>query len=123
MSADRILVPIPEIEVKGKKTMLKNFNGLAKAFRREPRHFSKYLSKKLATHGSVHGGMLEFQGIFSKDEIRKEIENYLKDFVYCMECFRLSNKLCPDTHIIKEGNSLFLECEACGSKYLLKDIP
>jgi len=120
---ERMTIPNPDIEVQGKKTVLKNYMRLVRVFRREPRHLSKYLSKKLATHSNIQGGKLELQGVFSKDEINKEIENYAKEFVYCRECLRLSGKLCPDTRLVKDGGSLFLKCEACGSKYQLKDIP
>lgn len=112
----------PDCEVRGNKTFLKNFGRLRKAFRRDPEHFSKCLSRKLATQSRIQGDTIEFQGVFSKDVIKLAIEEYLKDFVCCKKCFESSGKLCPDTHLVKLGKTMFLECEACGSRYQVKDL-
>jgi translation initiation factor 2 subunit 2 len=117
---ERMTIAAADFEVRGKKTILKNFKSIAKSLRREPEHFSKYLSKKLATRSTICGGTLELQGIFSRDDISREIESYAKHFVYCRECFRRSGKLCPDTHLVKDGDTLSLECEACGTEYRLE---
>jgi translation initiation factor 2 beta subunit (eIF-2beta)/eIF-5 len=66
--------------------------------------------------------MLEFQGVFSRNTISMAIESYMKEYVCCRKCFEVSGKLCPDTHLVKEGKLVFLECEACGSKYELNNI-
>jgi translation initiation factor 2 beta subunit (eIF-2beta)/eIF-5 len=63
---ERTTIPIPDVEVHGNKTLLKNFNKLSKTLRREPLQFSRYLSKKLATRCRIQGGALKFQGAFSK---------------------------------------------------------
>jgi translation initiation factor 2 subunit 2 len=119
---ERLGEPIPDCEVRGNKTILKNFGRLRRAFRRDPEHFSKYLSRKLATQSKIQGDTVEFQGVFSKDAIKTAIEGYLKQFVCCKKCFEASGKLCPDTHLVKQGKTVFLECEACGSKYQVKEL-
>ena len=114
---ERIGAPTLDYEVRGNKTVLKNFGRLCKVFRRDTNYLSKFLSQELATRGKIEGGMLEFQGVFSRDDIMLAIESYLKEYVYCKKCLEASGKLCLDTHLVKEGKSLLLECEACGSKY------
>jgi translation initiation factor 2 subunit 2 len=119
---ERLGDTIPDCEVRGNKTFLKNFGRLRKAFRRDPEHFLKYLSRKLATQSRIQGDTVEFQGVFSKDAIKTAIERYLKEFVCCKKCFEASGKLCPDTRLVKQGKTVFLECEACGSKYQVKEL-
>jgi len=114
--------PIPECEVQGNKTLLKNFKELYIALRRDPRHLSRFLSKNLATHGKIHGNVLQLQGKFPVQRIQLEIEDYIKDFVCCKECFKRTGKCRPDTNLLSEGKLTFLECEVCGAKYLAPTV-
>ena len=119
---ERMKISTPHIHVQGNKTVVRDFCQFTRSLNRDPKHLSKYLTKKLATHGSIKQGMLELQGVFLIDGIKKEIENYLKEFVYCKKCFSMNNKLCPDTLLMKEGHSLHLKCEACGEEYPVDDV-
>lgn len=118
----RFTVPVPDCEVQGNKTLLRNFKQLHRALRRDPRYLSKFLSKGLATHGKIRGDGLLLHGNFSVDMIWREIESHVREFVCCRECFKRGGKCCPDTNLVREGKLLFLECEACGAKYQVATI-
>lgn len=106
----RFVVPTVVCEVSGNRTILRNFNDILIAIRRDAAHLSKYLSKELATAGSAQGNILVFQGKVSKEMLQKKIEDYIKEFVFCKECKE------PDTKLIREDRTIILKCEACGAK-------
>jgi translation initiation factor 2 subunit 2 len=113
---DRFEVPKIFCEVSGSKTVLKNFGEILAVLRREPSHLAKYLSKGLATSGSVQGNSLIFQGKIYRENLQKKIDDYVKEFVYCKECGK------PDTKLAKEGRIYFLVCEACGARHPARSI-
>jgi len=114
--SDRFKIPEAVCEAQGNKTLIKNFGEIANVLRRDVSHLSKYLCKELATPCSIQGNILILQTKASKEVIGKKIEDYTKEFVYCKVCGE------PDTRIIREGRVLFLKCEACGAKSLVKSI-
>lgn len=101
-------------EVQGSKTILKNLNEILSILRRDVKHFTKFISKELATAASLEGSYLVFQGRISREILQKKVEEYVKEFVLCKECKQ------PDTKIVKEGRISFLKCEACGAKYSVR---
>jgi len=109
---------VPEISafLMGTKTLINNFTEIAGAVRREPEHLQKFLFRELATKGELSGPKLILQGKFTRDAISRKIELYLKEYVYCPDCGK------PDTKIMKEDRFLFLKCEACGSKHVVKRL-
>lgn len=115
-SKDRFVVPETIVEVSGSRTTLKNFIDVANKLRREQQHLSKFLSKELATAGSIQGGGLVFQGNIRREILQKKIEDYIKEFIYCKECKE------PDTKLLKEGRVTFMICEACGAKHPVRNI-
>ncbi len=104
---------IPKVSVlrEGSRTIVKNFSQIAKAVNRSEEHLYKYLVKSLGTAGFLESGRLTLQGKFSEDEVQKEIESYVKDYVLCKECGA------PDTTLVREERILFLKCMACGAKH------
>jgi len=115
-ASDRFKVPEVSAFLMGMKTLINNFTEIANAVRREPEHLQKFLLKELATKGELSGQKLIVQGKFTKMVIEKKIELYLKEYVYCPDCGK------PDTKIAKEDRFLFLKCEACGSKHVIKKL-
>jgi len=113
---DRFEVPKVICEVSGSKTALKNFGDILAVLRREPNHLAKYLSKGLATSGSVQGSTLVFQGKFSRETLQKKVDDYVKEFIYCKECGK------PDTKVEKQDRISSLVCEACGAKHPARSI-
>ncbi len=115
-SGERFKIPEVVIEVQGNKTLVKNFGEILSALRRDSSHLSKYLFKELATPGNIQNNILILQRKVPKEILENKIESYVKEFVFCKIC----NK--PDTKLIKEGNSLFIKCEACGAKTPARQI-
>jgi len=113
---DRFEVPKIICEISGSKTVLKNFGEILAVLRREPNHLAKYLSKGLATSGSVQGNTLVFQGKFSRETLQRKLDDYVKEFIYCKECGK------PDTKIEKQDRISSLVCEACGAKHPARSI-
>lgn len=113
---ERFEVPKIFCEVSGNKTVFKNFGEILAVLRRDSNHLAKYLSKELATSGSVQGNILIFQGRVSREILQKKFDDYIKEFVYCKECKE------PDTKLIKEDRIYFLVCEACGARHPVRSI-
>ena len=113
---ERFEVPKIVCEVSGSKTVLRNFGEMLVVLRRDPSHLAKYLSKELATAGSVQGNLLTFQGKISREMLQRKTDDYVKEFVYCKECGK------PDTKIVKEDRIYFLVCEACGARHPARNI-
>lgn len=107
---ERFEIPRVVCEISGNKTILKNFGEILTVLRRDPANLSKYLSKELATSGSIQGSTMVFQGKISREILQKKLDGYVKEFVYCKQCGE------PDTKIEKEDRICFLVCEACGAK-------
>jgi translation initiation factor 2 subunit 2 len=100
----------------GARTTIKNFSQIAKALNRNEEHLYKYLVKSLGTAGFIDNGRLILQGKFTKDEVQKEINDYVRIYVLCKECGA------PDTEFIKEERVLMVRCLACGAKHPVRNI-
>jgi translation initiation factor 2 subunit 2 len=105
----RFVIPEPKILVEGKTTILDNFNNIADVLNREPDHLMKYLTREMGTAGKIDGLRAVFQGRFSKEQIKSNIEAYVEEFVMCSECGR------PDTQLTKMDRIMVLRCAACGA--------
>ncbi|AFV24295.1 translation initiation factor IF-2 subunit beta [Methanolobus psychrophilus R15] len=105
----RFVIPEPKIMMEGKTTILDNFLNIADVLNRDPDHVMKYLTREMGTAGKIEGMRAIFQGRFSKDQIRSNIEAYVEEFVMCSECSR------PDTQLTKMERVLVLKCSACGA--------
>jgi translation initiation factor 2 subunit 2 len=112
----RYEIPQPQINVQGNRTFIINFTDITNGIRRDPKHVSKYLFRELAIPGHLNGNRLILQGKVIKNLIEEKIKSYVNEFVYCKEC----NK--PDTHFEKVGRIIFLKCEACGAKQVVRSI-
>lgn len=107
---DRFELIEPSSSVMGNRTILHNLKEICDKLRREREQLLTYLSKELATSGSLDGTTAVFQGRFGRSTIKRLIERYAQDFVFCEICHK------PDTKLVKEGRYTFLVCEACGAK-------
>jgi|YelNatPaOPRAMG01_1025707.scaffolds.fasta_scaffold102891_2 translation initiation factor 2 subunit 2 len=115
-SDSRFQMPHAQIQASGAKTIIINFAEIADILRREVSHLQKFLLKELATSGELQGGRLIVQGRFKADVVDKKIELYAKEYVFCPDCGK------PDTKFVKEDRFLFLKCEACGARHVIKKI-
>lgn len=106
----RFEVPKPRSITIGMKTIIRNFKDICDALNRDPQHLLRYLSREMATAGTLNGSRAVFQGRFRYDTIERLVQHYTVVFVTCPVCKR------PDTKIVKEKRLSFMVCEACGAK-------
>jgi len=112
----RYEIPQPQTNIQGNRTFITNFTEITDSIRRDPKHVSKYLFRELATPGHLNDKRLILQGKVMRGLIEEKIKSYVTEFVYCKEC----NK--PDTHFEKVERIMFLKCEACGAKQVIRHI-
>ena len=103
---------LPEMDVlqEGKITVIRNFIDITDKLRRDPQHVLQYLLREMGTPGNIEGRRAVLKAKLSPTQISDRIQEYTDTFVVCSECNR------PDTHMLKEGRILLLECEACGAR-------
>jgi len=107
---ERFSVPEADVLQEGKITVVRNFIDISEALRRDPQHVLQFLLRELGTPGNIESRRVVFKAKLSPAQIADRIQNYTDTFVMCSECGL------PDTHMLKEGRTLILECEACGAK-------
>lgn len=108
-SHERFQVPDMDILQEGKITVIRNFLDVTDALRRDPQQVLQFLMKELGAPGNVEGRRAVLKAKLAPSTVADRIENYTVTFVICSECGR------PDTKMTKEGRTLVLQCEACGS--------
>ncbi len=109
-SSLRFELPNPITRRIGYKTLILNFMEISSKLNRDPRHILKFMSRELATAGSIEDTRVTFQGKFDYVTIKRLIDIYTKRYVTCPICKS------PDTRVVKEDKFNFLICEACGAK-------
>ncbi len=106
----RFEIPKPRSITVGMRTIIHNFKEICEAFNRDPQHLLRYLSREMATAGTISGARAVFQGKFPRDTIERLVQHYAVAFVVCPVCKR------PDTKIVREKRLSFMVCEACGAR-------
>jgi translation initiation factor 2 subunit 2 len=106
---DRFKLPKAEIFYEGNTTVIKNFDKISDAVNRAPDLILKYLLGGLGTAGDLNGPRIVFQGKIPARDIQEKLKDYIDTYVICSEC----NK--PDTHLVKQGRTLLIRCDACGA--------
>ena len=103
---------LPELDVlqEGKITVIRNFIDITDRLRRDPQHVLQYLLRELGTPGNIDGRRSVLKAKIGTSQISERVQEYTDTFVICSECGL------PDTHMLKEGRTLVLECEACGAR-------
>lgn len=112
----RFDIPRPRCSVIGMRTIFRNYKEVCDALNRDPHHLLKFLSREMATAGTIDRSRVVFQGKFRYDTFERLIKRYVDEFVTCSVCKR------PDTKIIKEKRLYFLICEACGAKSSIRPV-
>jgi translation initiation factor 2 subunit 2 len=115
-SGERFQVPAPDIVFEGKTSILRNFEELVQAIRRDPDMVLTYLLRELGTAGSLDGRRVVFKSKITSPQVEERMKSYVEAYVLCQECGR------PDTHLVKEGRIAMLECEACGARRPVKAV-
>jgi translation initiation factor 2 subunit 2 len=106
---DRFKLPKAEIFYEGNTTVIKNFDKISDAINRESDLILKFLLGGLGTAGELDGGRIVFQGKIPAKSIQDKLKEYIDAFVICSECNR------PDTHLVKQGRTTLIRCDACGA--------
>ncbi len=112
----RFVIPEPELDIEGNKTILRNFKDISQAISRDSNHLMKFLLREFGTSGNIEGVRAVFQGKFFPDVVREKINRYINEFVFCLECKK------PDTHIEKKGRQNILRCDACGARHPVRSL-
>ena len=110
VSHERFSLPELEVLQEGKITVIRNFIDITDKLRRDPQHVLQYLLRELGTPGNIEGRRSVLKAKLSTAQISDRVQEYTDTFVICSECGL------PDTHMLKEGRTLLLECEACGAR-------
>jgi len=106
---ERFQLPEMDVIYEGKTTVFRNFGDIVDLIRREPAQVLGFLLKELGTAGTQDGRRVVFKGRVPAKSIEDRIKSFVEMYVLCQECNR------PDSHLIKEGRTVILECEACGA--------
>lgn len=109
VAEDRFKLPKAEIFYEGNSTVIKNFDKISDAVNRAPDLILKFLLGGLGTAGEVNGPRVVFQGKIPSRDIQEKLMDYIDTYVMCSEC----NK--PDTHLVKQGRTMLIRCDACGA--------
>ncbi|MCW7075713.1 MAG: translation initiation factor IF-2 subunit beta [Candidatus Syntropharchaeales archaeon] len=108
-TTSRFTMPKPSVFIEGKTSIFDNFGAIVDYINRDRDHLMKYLLRELGTAGKIEGSRAIFQGKFSPQNVENLLDSYLEEYVICSECGG------PDTHLIKNGRIMVLECDACGA--------
>lgn len=111
---ERFQIPRIEGEIQGSKFVIRNFKKISEYLKRDPKHIAKYLMLAFASSGSIEDEVLILNSKLKIDVVQQRLEEYIKKYVFCKVCGE------PDTKLVKEGKVYFIECDACGAKYVVK---
>jgi translation initiation factor 2 subunit 2 len=109
VTEDRFKLPKAEIFYEGNTSVIKNFDKLSDAINRAPDLILKYLLGGLGTAGEIVGTRAVFQGKIPNKSIQDKFKEFIETYVICSECGR------PDTHLVKQGRTMLIRCDACGA--------
>src|SRR6266699_1136934 len=115
-SGERFQVPAPDVVIEGKTTILRNFEDIVGAIRRDPDMVLTYLLRELGTAGAMEGRRVVFKSKVTAQQLEERIKSYVDAYVLCQECGR------PDTRLVKEDRIAMLECDACGARRPVKAV-
>ena len=115
-SGERFQVPAPDIVYEGKTSILRNFEDIVQAIRRDPDMVLTYLLRELGTAGALEGRRVVFKSKVTGQQVEDRVKSYVEAYVLCQECGR------PDTRLVKEDRIAMLECDACGARRPVKAV-
>ncbi len=115
-SKERVVLPTPEVQFIGNKTVLRNFMVYPRLMRRDPNRVLMFLATALATAASLDKERGIFIGRKDKQSFAVLLERYFRETVICPVCES------PDTHIEKIKRLNFIICEACGARSIVKKM-
>lgn len=114
LERERFEIPKVRGHIQGNKTLITNFAQIVDKIRRDPDHLLKFILKELATPGGLRNNTLILGAKIPATRINEKIKRYVDEFVICSECGK------PDSKLIKESGLVFLHCQVCGAKKIVK---
>ena len=112
---ERFEIPKVRGHLEGTKTVISNLVQIANYLHRPIEHLLKFTLRELATSGELKkSGLVVLKTKISASRINAKIRQYAHEFVLCPTCGK------PDTEMRKEGNFMFVRCQACGAKAQVK---
>ena len=114
---DKLVLPVPNIEVSTTNTYWHNVKDFLKKVNRPPKHFIDFLSDQLGTDVNQRSSSLS-QGLImigkqKKQKVLPLIEKYMSEYVVCKFCNSYKSKLKKDDTIRK----YVFTCKSCNSTY------
>lgn len=113
---DRFKLPKAEIFYEGNTTVIKNFDKISDAVNRNQDLIFKFLLGRVGTAGELDSGRVVFQGKIPPKHVQDKLKEYIDSYVICSECNR------PDTHLVKQGRTTLIRCDACGAFRSVKSV-
>ena len=113
---DRFKLPKAEIFYEGNTTVIKNFDKISDAVNRDPDLILRFLLGGVGTAGELDGSRVVFQGKIPPKHMQDKLKEYVDTYVMCSECNR------PDTHLVKQGRTILIRCDACGAFRSVRSI-
>ena len=111
----RFEVPKVKGHLQGNKTIISNINEIVEKLRRPAAHVVKFLLKELAAPGEIKGNFFVIGTKMPASRINEKLAEYVEKFVICPVCKK------PDTKLKKEGDFIFINCQACGARKSVKE--
>ena len=115
-STERFEIPNVRGHIQGNRTVLSNFFVIADTLHREPAHVFKYILKELATPGDLQRPNVILGRKINASAVNEKVRKYAEMFVICSECGK------PDTKLIKEKDTTYIHCQACGARKPVRTI-
>ncbi|HIH39151.1 TPA: translation initiation factor IF-2 subunit beta [Candidatus Woesearchaeota archaeon] len=110
----RFEIPKVKGHIQGNKTIISNINEIVEKLRRPSAHIVKFLLKELAAPGEIKGNFFVIGTKIPATRINEKLNEYVEKFVICPVCKK------PDTKLKKEGDFIFIICQACGARKSVK---
>jgi translation initiation factor 2 subunit 2 len=116
-SSRALAVPPPQINRRGKKTMLSNFRIICEHLKRSPEHVKQYICAEQSMEASIDGeGALVLTGRVTTSVVESLIRAYVGMYVKCAVCGS------KDTQLDKNNRLLFVKCNSCTASRSVQQI-
>jgi len=97
-----------DLEVGAKEICIKNFESVCYEVNRNIQHVKNYFKKELSIHLTfVKSRGLVFKGKYALNYLKKILNNYLDQYVFCKKCKK------HDTILSINGSLERISCNAC----------
>lgn len=96
------------------KTVIDNFDKVAKDLERDPKMIYNYFKKKLSVAMIFKDGILSTTADLDYSIFEKVLRQFIEEYVLCKSC-----KL-PELEFVCDNSKINVNCKSCSHKYVLK---